>query len=199
MAKGWICRQLRKLVPEPVPPEKLDFEPTSLGEAITELKAFVKRTSAAFREGHELSAKSHEQTARTLVWLTGLMGAGIFSVQGLLVGAPWAARLSILVPWAAGIFCGVASTLAGSELQNGLDRQHFRRVHMLSLLEDVSDLQVIRKVLRPLIDSGVLARDPENQTLDCLAVVVNGFFYLAHIFFMVGVVATVTTVATGRG
>ena len=194
-----MCRQLERLGDKRPEPVTERFERITRDAALTELKALVRSTAAAAREGHDLAVKAQEHSEKALVWLTGLMGAGIFSVQGLLVGAPFLPRICILVPWAAGIVCAVLSNLVGGELRNGNDKQYFSRVHTLSLLQDIADPTVVIQALRPLIDSGVLDRDPESRKLNCLLIVVNGLFYLAYIFFTIGVVAAVTTVATLGG
>ena len=174
---------------DPIPPDA----------TLAELQALVRTTAAAFREGQQMVVASREHAERACVWITGLMGAGIFSVQGLLVGAPYTMRLSILVPWAAGIGCAVLSRLLSGELRNKDDMQHFKRLSMLGLLQEESDPTIVATNLRPILESAVLAKDPKTKELERWLVAVNAFFYLAHVFFAVGVVAAVTTIAVAGG
>lgn len=160
---------------------------------LAELRGLCGTTAAAFREGHQLAAGSQEHTEKVLVWLSGLMGAGIFSVQGLLAAAPLSMRLSAFVPWTFGIVCGVFGRLLGGELRKKNDQQHFRRISILELLRLETDTDLIRKNLRPILEAATFAKDKESRQLERLLTATNGVFYLAHVCFAVGVVAAVTT------
>lgn len=161
--------------------------------ALADLHALCGTTMAALREGHRLAAGSHEHTEKVLVWLSGLMGAGIFSVQGLLAAAPLAMRLTAFVPWTLGILCGVLGRLLEGELRKKGDRQHFRWMSTLELLQIETDTDIIRKNLRPILEAATVAKDKESRQLERLLTATNGVFYLAHVCFAVGVVAAVTT------
>ncbi|MBI1960387.1 MAG: hypothetical protein HYS36_14315 [Candidatus Rokubacteria bacterium] len=142
--------------------------------ALAELHALCGTTAAAFREGHQLAAGSHEHTERMLAWLSGLMGAGIFSVQGLLATAPLPMRLSAFVPWTLGILYGVLGRLLQGELPKKDDQQHFRRISTLELLRLETDADLIRRNLRPILEAATFAKDEERRRLERLLTATNG-------------------------
>jgi len=146
-----------------------------------------------------MTVASQDQSEKVLVWLSGLMGAGIFSVQGLLASVPLSMRLVAFVPWTLGILSAMVGRLLAGELQNKNDVQHFNRISMLELLQLETDKALIAKNLRPVIEAGSLANDAKSRTLNRLHVATNAAFYLTHVLFAVGVVAAVTTmIVAGR-
>jgi len=125
-----------------------------------------------------------------MVWLGGLMGAGILSMHGLLAAAPKAMRLTVLIPWIAGILVATLAGLLAGELADRNGKQHFNRISMLELLQIQTDKERILENLQLIMEPAGLAND---HALNRLFVATNSAFYLAHIFFIVGIVAAVTT------
>ncbi len=122
--------------------------PISPETLLADLHRLCATTAAAFREGHQMTVGSQEQTEKVLVWLSGLMGAGIFSVQGLLASAPLSMRLTTFAPWTLGILSAMLGRLLAGELKNKNDMQHFKRISMLGLLQLETDKALIAKNLR---------------------------------------------------
>ena len=79
------------------------------------------------------------------------MGAGIFSVQGLLASAPLSVRLVTFVPWTVGILVAMLGRLLSNELLSLLNGQHLGRVATLDLLQLQTDRVLRIKTLEPLI------------------------------------------------
>jgi hypothetical protein len=59
---------------------------------LEELHRLCATIGASYREAHGFTVQSYEYGNKVAVWLGGLMGAGIFSVQGLLSSAPHSRR-----------------------------------------------------------------------------------------------------------
>ncbi len=146
-----------------------------------------------------MTVGSQEHSQKLMVWLGGLMGAGIFSVYGLLAAAPQPMRLTVLMPWTAGILCATLAGLLSGETANRNDVQHFKRIALLELLQLQTDPQLIRKGLLPITEEGVLAKEPDSIILNRWLVAANSFFYLAHVLFVIAIVAAATTmIVLGR-
>jgi len=171
------------------PPLTVHFQ----NATVEHLQEFCGITAASFREGHRITVASHEHSQKLMVWLGGLMGAGTLSVHGLLGAAPQAMRLTVLMPWIAGILCATLAGLLAGEVANRNGEQHFKRISLLELLQIQTDKELILKNLHSIIEPAVLANDPASVVLNRWLVATNSVFYLAHISFMVGIVAAATT------
>ncbi len=163
------------------------------GATLENLQGLCATTAASYRAGHQLAAASREQSEKNLVWLSGLMGAAIFSTQALLATAPLSVRLVAFVPWTLGILSAMTSRLLGGELQNRGDLQHFKRISTLALLQLETDPALIVKNLLPIIEADIYKKDPQSKKLEQLLVATNAAFYLTHVCFAIGVVGAVTT------
>src|SRR5262249_59570328 len=107
---------------------------TSAGENIVAVKEFIVQWAAATREGHRLAKESQEHADKTLTWVIGLMGAGIFASKDFLAGAPANLRLATLLPWIAGIMCAVAGRFLFSEFMPLSNLHHYDRVSRMQSL-----------------------------------------------------------------
>jgi len=161
---------------------------------LEDLHGLCRTTAAVFREAHEMSARSHEHSQKLMVWLGGLMGVGIFSVYGLLAAAPQSMRLTVLVPWTAGILCSTLAGLLNGEVANRNDKLHFDRISLLDLLLLQRDKDAVLKNFLSTLEPEAPAMNPEVVAVNRWLVATNTAFYLAHILFVVGAVAAATTV-----
>ena len=161
---------------------------------LTDLHRLCATTAAAYREGHQMVVGSREHSQTLMVWLCGLMGAGIFSVHGLLSSAPTTMRLGVFIPWTAGVLSAALSGLLSGELAERNDQQHFGRVSTLELLQLQTDRDSILQKLRPIIEPRVPANDKQSITLYRWLTATNATFYLAYVFLMVGAAAAATTI-----
>ena len=158
------------------------------------LHEFARRAAARFRDGHELTRHSRTDSDQALTWVSGLMGAGIFSVHAVLAGAPTTMRLTALIPWAAGIVLAVLSRLVAGTARVQDDRLHFERLAILDLLETLAlDRALVAKTLREVLRSGEPSR-PEVRRLNRLIKCTEAAFYLSHIGFAVGAIGAVMAV-----
>lgn len=198
-ALGTECRDLAAAATRGVGEVTEDPRSILSGATLDDLHRFCAATAASFREGHEMTVGSQEHSQKLMVWLGGLMGAGVFSVYGLLAAAPRPMRLSVLVPWTAGILFASLAGLLNGEVAERNNKQHFSRIALLELLQLHTDKELILKNLRPIIEAGVLEKDPETVSLRRWLVATNSTFYLTHVFFVIGAVAAVTTmIVLGR-
>jgi hypothetical protein len=79
--------------------------------------------------------EANKDDNQAVVWLSGLMGAGIFSVHALLERVPAPARLVTTLPWALGILSAMLGQLLSSELASHLIGAHLGRTALLDLMQ----------------------------------------------------------------
>jgi hypothetical protein len=141
--------------------------------------------------------KGHEESTKVLVWLSGLMGAGIFSVQGLLASAPLSIRLMAFVPWTLGILLAMVTRFMSGELQMRNDQQHFSRVSMLDLLCLETDSELVARNLRPIL-AGESGSESERRALNTWLWTTRLAYNVVHGLFALGVVAAVIAMILGE-
>lgn len=141
-----------------------------------------------------MTVDARKQSEKVLVWLSGLMAGGIFSVQGLLASAPLSMRLAAFLPWTLGVVSAMVSRLLSGELQNRNDGQHFKRVSLLELLQIETDIELIRTNFRGVFEAATAAKEGESKAVYRLLAWTNGAFYFTHVCFVAGVVGAVTTI-----
>jgi hypothetical protein len=163
------------------------------GATAEDLHRFCRATVAAFREAHGFVAESREDSRKIMIWLGGLMGAGILSVHGLLATAPQLTRLTVLLSWTAGMLFAMLAVFLGGETAIRNNAEFFDRMTLLELLRLETDVELIRRNLPRAIDPGVIELQPANIVLGRWLVATNVAFYFAILFFIVGVVAAATT------
>jgi hypothetical protein len=163
--------------------------------SLEELHRVCSTMAAHFREGHRELLEANKDSDKSMVWLGGLMGAGLFASQGLLAPAPLSIRVVTLVPWTLGILTAMLARLLYSEYRNLLDEDYFGRVAVLDFLQLEMDRARILKSLPPLI-TWATQSDPQHPRL---LTAVNAAYYLTYILLAVGAVAAATTtIAWGK-
>jgi hypothetical protein len=163
------------------------------GESLKHLRQFCRATAVSFQEARKIAVASHDNSQKLMVWLGGLMGAGTLSSYGLLIQAPPATRLMVLLPWIAGIFSATLCTVLGGEVAERNGQRHFMRHSLLKLLQIQDDRERIIKSLPSILDPTIVANDPESVALNRWTNAAEVTFYLAHILFMMGIAAAATS------
>jgi hypothetical protein len=160
------------------------------GETVSGLHALCVTTAASLREAHQMVITGSEQSEKVLVWLSGFMGAGIFSVYGLLAFAPLSIRLMAFVPWTVGILFAMVARVLSGELQLRNDQDHFKRVSMLELLQLETSADLVRTQLNSILTLRD-GRESERKALIWWLRATRFAFYSVHVLFAMGVVAAV--------
>jgi hypothetical protein len=160
--------------------------------SIEDLRKICALVAAHFREEHRQVLESNKEDDNAVVWLSGLMGAGIFSVQAFLATAPAAVLLCTFLPWTLGILSGMCSRLVTRGLTRHLIGEHLGRVTVLDMMQFEADPTKIRSVLVPLINWSTDPKERDKKARRLLKVA-DFAFYATHILLVLGTVAAVVT------
>jgi hypothetical protein len=160
--------------------------------SIEDLRKRCALVAAHFREEHRQVLEVNKEDNNAVVWLSGLMGAGIFSVQAFLAPAPAAVRLCTFLPWTFGIVSAMCSRLVTRSLTKHLTGEHLGRVTSLDLMQFEVDPMRVRSVLTPNIEWASNPKEQDKKVRKLLRVA-NSAFYATHILLVVGTVAAAVT------
>jgi hypothetical protein len=162
--------------------------------SLADLHKMCAAVATHLREGLQRLLETNKDTDKLVLWLAGLMGAGIFSAQRLLTAAPQYVRLVTQVPWMLGVLTAMFGLLVSNELQALVTREHLARAVVADMLQFSSDRSYILQTINPLLRWASESEETGNKTMRRLSTAANAAFYLTAIFLAVGIVAAGTTI-----